>query len=302
MHHDGGTWVLLLAAGEGSRLRTLTTTGIGASVPKQFCSLQGGPSLLHAALDRAQALTRTKNIFAIVAAQHARWWRTQLKGLPSKNVIVQPHDRGTANGILLPLLRLQERAPRARIVILPSDHHVRGEAVLEQSIREGLDALRRGPHVSVLLGLTPEDADSQQGYIVPGDEDDWRRRRVAQFIEKPTTAQARELMSRGALWNAFIMVSSVEALLALFSQHVPEVLKVMQAVVRLDGESGGAEGAIAKLYQELPMLDFSRDILEKQSSSLRVQPVPPCGWSDLGIPERVAHARHRAPGRADVGL
>jgi alkanesulfonate monooxygenase SsuD/methylene tetrahydromethanopterin reductase-like flavin-dependent oxidoreductase (luciferase family) len=46
------------------------------------------------------------------------------------------------------------------------------------------------------------------------------------------------------------------------------------------------------------MLDFSRDILQGQESTLRVLKVADCGWSDLGTPERVAEAlaRHEARG------
>jgi len=36
----------VLAAGEGARLRTLTTDASGTAIPKQFCSLHGGTSLL----------------------------------------------------------------------------------------------------------------------------------------------------------------------------------------------------------------------------------------------------------------
>jgi len=52
----GGTWAVVLAAGEGSRLRALTTTSSGIAVPKQFCSLRGGASLLEEALQRAAAV------------------------------------------------------------------------------------------------------------------------------------------------------------------------------------------------------------------------------------------------------
>jgi len=48
----GRNWVILLAAGEGNRLRRLTMDGSGTRVPKQFCSLRNGPSLLHHALRR----------------------------------------------------------------------------------------------------------------------------------------------------------------------------------------------------------------------------------------------------------
>lgn len=53
MRAIGNTWAIVLAAGDGHRLQCLTTTAAGVSVPKQFCSLQGGRSLLHCALQRA---------------------------------------------------------------------------------------------------------------------------------------------------------------------------------------------------------------------------------------------------------
>jgi hypothetical protein len=40
-------------------------------------------------------------------------------------------------------------------------------------------------------------------------------------------------------------------------------------------------------YQRLPLLDFSRDILQHQTARLSVLPVPRCGWNDLGTPRRV---------------
>ncbi len=47
-HSDAGhNWALVLAAGEGSRLQSLTMTASGVAVPKQFCSLGGDQSLLQ---------------------------------------------------------------------------------------------------------------------------------------------------------------------------------------------------------------------------------------------------------------
>jgi hypothetical protein len=40
------TWAVVLAAGDGSRLSTLTRDSAGVPVPKQFCSLRGGVTLL----------------------------------------------------------------------------------------------------------------------------------------------------------------------------------------------------------------------------------------------------------------
>ena len=45
--------------------------------------------------------------------------------------------------------------------------------------------------------------------------------------------------------------------------------------------------ARSSLYDRLPELDFSRDLLEGRAADLCVLRVPPCGWSDLGTPRRV---------------
>ena len=49
-------WALVLAGGEGKRLRVLTTQPCGTAVPKQFCSLGGERWLIDEAIARAAAL------------------------------------------------------------------------------------------------------------------------------------------------------------------------------------------------------------------------------------------------------
>ena len=90
MLEEANTWALVLAAGEGSRLRILTTSPSGTAIPKQFCSLFEGPSLLHEALRRAQAVADNAHTCVVVAEQHRRWWQGALDSVPAENVIVQP--------------------------------------------------------------------------------------------------------------------------------------------------------------------------------------------------------------------
>jgi mannose-1-phosphate guanylyltransferase len=293
MSQQTNTWALVLAAGDGSRLRALTTAPSGTSVPKQFCSLHGGPSLLQEALNRALAVVSESRTCAVVAEQHRRWWEGALHALPAKNVIVQPQNRGTAIGILLPLLHILSRDLEARVVLLPSDHYVRQEALLTSAIRQALECLQGRYHESVLLGLKPEDPDPDLGYILPGSSDGRGALTVARFVEKPPAAMARELIAAGGLWNAFIVVSTALSLLGLFLARIPDIVNAMRAAQESDedGDSGGA--AMIELYKKLPTLDFSRDIVAGQESAFRTLPVPQCGWSDLGTPKRVAEALSR---------
>jgi len=286
------TWALVLAAGEGSRLRALTTTN-GVAVPKQFCSLHDGPSLLQEALHRAEAVAPRQRICTIVAEQHRRWWEGPLWSLPSQNIIVQPENRGTAAGLLLPLLHIEARDPQARVVVLPSDHYVRDEATLARSLRNAATKIRAERDEIFLLGIGPDEADPELGYILPSSGDGANGFRVAQFVEKPPTVLARSLIERGGLWNAFILAASVRAFVRVFEQRYPQIVADMRRVVEQDRANPQEPLATADLYGRLPELDFSRHVLEGAEQALRVLPVPSCGWSDLGTPKRVAEALRR---------
>jgi len=295
MSEEPNTWALVLAAGEGSRLRSLTTPPSGASVPKQFCSLYGGPALLHEALRRAQSLTVGARTCVVVAKQHRCWWEGALKSLPAENVIVQPANRGTAVGILLPLLHILSRDPEAKITLLPSDHHVRREDVLSAALRDALEQLDWRSQETLLLGIQPDEPDPELGYIVPGASDGRGALTVARFVEKPSQSAARELIDAGGLWNAFIVVSSGLALLELFRKRIPGVVTAMIAALERDRFARSPGPATIELYETLPVIDFSRDIVAGQESHLRVLAVRPCGWSDLGTPKRVSEALRRTP-------
>jgi hypothetical protein len=74
----------------------------------------------------------------------------------------------------------------------------------------------------------------------------------------------------------------------MFVKRVPGVVAELQAAIRVGSRSVGTTTALAEVYRDLETLDFCRDVLQGEESALRVIPVPQCGWSDLGTPERVA--------------
>lgn len=278
MKHRMDTWALVLAAGEGSRLRSLTRNEHGVFLPKQFCSLQGGPCLLQEALQRAAVVAPLQRICSVVAEQHRQWWTPLLSYLPEQNVISQPQNRGTAFGILLPLLRIIERDPDATVVLLPADHYLRDESVMARALRRAA-ALAHADRGSIyLLGVEPDEPDTELGYIVPASRGREGAAGVLRFIEKPNAFRARVLLDAGALWNAFIMAASVRTLLSLFDSRFATTIAALR----------GLEGAgLDAIYQNLHSVDFSKDVLQGRESMLKVLTVPHCGWTDLGTPERV---------------
>jgi mannose-1-phosphate guanylyltransferase len=286
-HWDAGhNWALVLAGGEGSRLQALTTTASGVAVPKQFCSMGGDDSLLVAAMRRAREVAAAERTCAVVAEHHRRWWQPLPLGIPPENVISQPRNRGTATGILLPLLQIVHRDPQATLLVLPSDHYVRNEEVLASSLRSAMRHAEGLRDRIILLGVTPEDADTELGYIVADGDSTGSVRAVTQFLEKPTAAAARALLAHGAVWNSFIFAAHGRALLRVFEARCPELVAEMQRIVE-EPSSPTHAAHLAELFQDMPRLDFSRDVLEHSLPSLSVLTIPACGWSDLGTPRRV---------------
>jgi mannose-1-phosphate guanylyltransferase len=290
-----GTWALVLAGGEGSRLHALTTTPNGVVVPKQFCSLRRGPSLLTQALVRAGSVAPVIQTCAVVAAQHRWWWELPLGALAKENVFVQPENRGTAQGVLLSLLRIEARDPNAVVLMMPADHYIRQEALFARSLRQVAEFATLNDEEVYLLGADPDRPDEELGYIVPAQKNADGPTSVLRFVEKPDPEQARDLLRIGALWNMFIIAGSIRALLALFDRAHGSSVALMRGAITGRKHPPVGDASLRAVYQQLPSLDFSRDLLEPQANRLQVLAVPPCGWNDLGTPQRVVETLRQLP-------
>jgi len=292
MNGAARTWGVVLAAGEGTRLASLTRDAAGNAVPKQFCSLNGGCSLVQDAIQRARQVVTSERTCAIVAQQHARHWRKALRSLPAENIIVQPQNRGTANGVLLCVLSILQRDPLARIIFLPADHFVLDESALQRSLRELTTSLAHNPDGITLIGIAPDEPDPELGYIVPGRTLSDGSRTVARFVEKPAAPFADELFEKKALWNSFIFGAAGPALLALLRLQMGTAVEQMATALAREVQEAGCR-ALAELYEHLPSVDFSRAVVQQFPSKLRVITAPACGWTDLGTPRRVAETVRR---------
>lgn len=279
-------WVIVLAAGDGTRLQALTRDRKGRPRPKQYCALVGEKTLLRQTLERAEGLVAPDRVVVVVAADHARLWEPELADHPRQNLVVQPENRGTAAAVLLGLLHVLFRDPQADVLFLPSDHFVADEEVLQRSLRAVLWRVSQQPGRLVLLGIAPTGSDTEYGWILP------RRRPfpeldlVSGFWEKPTSEHAARLRAGGALWNSSIFAVHGELLAELFAWHLPEVFRPFLGLWKALRQ-GWHQDRIQDVFAELPDRDLSRDLLERCVERLSVLPVPRCGWADLGTPERL---------------
>jgi mannose-1-phosphate guanylyltransferase len=283
-------WTIILAGGDGVRLRQLTRALHGEECPKQFALIHGGRSLLQSTLARARRWSAPERTVVVVAAEREGLAREQLRGHGPVQVIAQPSNRGTGPGILLPLTRVFAEDPLADVVVLPSDHYVRDEDPFERSIRRAVTASQEQ---IALIGAVPDHAETQYGWIVTAGRLGARRSQVSRFCEKPPLPLAERLFREGALWNTFIMVGAARQFWALGCRHLPAPIALFEAYRQVVGTSEEAR-VISEMYQHMPAADFSKDVLQK-AAGLKVVPLHECGWSDWGTPERVLESlRHHS--------
>jgi mannose-1-phosphate guanylyltransferase len=285
-------WAILLAGGEGTRLRGEVIAGERVDRPKQFLRMGQGISLLGATLERALRLVPASNVVPVVSAAHRSWWTPELGLVPGENILAQPLNRGTAVAVLLGLIHILRRDDDPTIFVLPCDHGVADERPLVEATRRAA-ALAGGMRGDlVLLGVRPTHPEIQYGWILPEVGVAGSPRAVRSFIEKPSYEAASALMNQGALWNTLIFAASGSALREAYLRVVPDVLRsCLGATART--ESDGE--AWVEFFRDVPTLDFGRDVLQRAPAGLRVIHVPECGWTDLGTPARVAAWLDRKP-------
>jgi mannose-1-phosphate guanylyltransferase len=278
-------WGLVLAGGDGRRLQELTRQVCGVPIPKQYCRLLGGHSLLEATLVRSQHFAPAERTLVIVNRDHLEVGADQLHALPHENVLVQPCNRDTGPGLVFALLSLSRRNPAATLAVFPSDHYVGDDGAFIDHARHAARIVDEHPDKVVLLGIRPDRPETGYGYITPAQR--FRTRsgtaaafRVSAFWEKPTVELAHSLLADGGLWNSFVMVFRVSRMLELLELTAPREFDCMR---RSDGEPSN----LAELYRELVPWNFSTQVLTRIPQHLVVLRVDGVHWSDWGTRESI---------------
>ena len=283
-------WAIILAGGEGVRLRPLTQRIAGDERPKQFCPLLDGETLLDRTRTRVARTVRPDRTCLVLTRSHERFYTPLLaKGQPGP-LVVQPCGRGTAPAILYGLLRVADGGSSDAVALFPSDHYVSDDACFMAHVEAAFATVEARPDLVILLGIEADGPEVQYGWIETGgpvvDGSAYPVYRVRRFWEKPAPALAETLFEHGCLWNSFVLVARVPALLALIRGAVPGLYAAFMAGWLRRSALGETE-AMRSLYARLPSTNFSDDVLGTKPANLAVMPVRGVTWSDWGDPARV---------------
>jgi len=280
-------WAVVLAGGNGSRLQPLTRALTGDDRPKQFCPLVGGKTLLSHTLMRIAINVPPSRTLCVLTKDHERYYRQELAGMAAARMVEQPANRGTAAAIAYALARVERQDSKAIVGLFPADHYYEDVATFTRTLETTYAAARRHPDRVFLMGAEPDSAEVEYGWIEPGEPLENGRTNlfgVRRFWEKPVREVADELLVRHCLWNTFVMIGGLSAFRQLVHGAAPELAHAFDLVKDFAVDE---RAVVERVYETLPSIDFSRDILARQTSHVGVVRLPSIGWTDLGQPARV---------------
>jgi mannose-1-phosphate guanylyltransferase len=294
MDTDARLWAIILAGGGGKRMIPLTRAMHGGDLPKQFAALSGYRSLLQATVDRISGIVPADRTVVVVTEELEAAAMRQLDDVPAVRLVVQPDDRGTASGLLLALAQVIRHDRCARVVVLPSDHHVPAAEPLLAAIDAAAAASRWDPDDVLTLGAVPDDVDPEYGWIVPGAT--LRRPGVRAVIRIDAPSSGAHRMPPGdPLWATSIVVATATALWRLVADRFPAHATAI--------ERAGAQGVsssrvmvrrLREPYARLEAVDY--DVaLAATPAVLSVVAFAGAGWCDLDTPRRVLQRMGNTP-------
>src|SRR4029453_3925911 len=175
---DSRTWAIVLAGGEGYRLRPLVQRLFGEDRPKQYVPLLGPSSLLKQTLERVGRLVPPERTLVVSQYDHSRYLDRELCDVAAPHVLLQPENRGTGTAVLFAAHTIRRLDPEAVVAVFPSDHSIRegagfpphssGGAAFPASVSGVSPFFERHPERLVLLGARPTAPEPEYGWVRPG--------------------------------------------------------------------------------------------------------------------------------------
>ena len=270
-----GFWAVIPAGGAGTRLWPLSRR----SSPKFLHDLTGaGRTLLEGTWDRLAPLTGGR-VVVVTGQAHADAVRAQLPDLSSQDVVAEPSPRDSMPAIGLAAAIVERRDPEAVIGSFAADHVIRHVPEFWEAVSEAVTVARTGRIVTI--GITPTHPSTAFGYIREGSElavdGAPRARAVAEFVEKPDEATAREYLAGGGFWwNAGMFVAKASVLLDTLDRYHHDLAQGLRAIA-------ADPTRLERDWAALEKIAIDHAIAEPAAAADLVAVVPASfSWDDVG--------------------
>ena len=267
---------VVLSGGSGSRLWPLSRT----LLPKQFLPLLSAQSMLQDTITRLDGITDISAPIIVCSNEHRFLAADQLQqiGVKAMSQILEPAGRNTAPAVAVAAMAAMEHDPESIILVLAADHLIRDVAAFRTTVDRAATQARAGRLVT--FGIVPDAPETGYGYIERGAGANGCFD-VAQFVEKPVAARAREFLDSGRFyWNSGMFMFGARRYLAELGKFRPDILEASRKSWEARDEDLDFCRLGEKEFADCPSDSIDYAVMEKTRDATVVE--ANIGWSDIG--------------------
>lgn len=236
-------------------------------MPKPFLDLLGtGKSLLQLTYERCKALGNENNIMVATTEQYAPIVRQQLPQLTSRQLLIEPTNRGAAICAAYAAYKIKMMDPSAVIAMMPADHAVFGEIAFSRDMGKALEVATSDQKKILMIGIKPTKPETNYRYIQYHYDSGGVVKKVKTLTEKPQIELANLFLNSGDfVWNTDIYIWHVNSIIRALDSYLPEVAELFDSGVdyyNTENESS----FLKKVYSQCKNISLSYGILEKTDS------------------------------------
>jgi len=268
---------VILSGGAGTRLWPLSRE----LLPKQLLALTGERTMIQDTAARLSGFPNATAPVVVCNEAHRFLVAEQLRemGMPPAAILLEPVGRNTAPAIALAAESARQLAgDDALMLVLPADHVLQDLAAFQSSIRLAIPAAAEGKLVA--FGIVARTPETGYGYIRRG-AGPGPVAPIAQFVEKPNLARAREFIASGDyFWNSGMFLFGARRYLDELARQAADIAEVCRqasaTAVREKDFTRVDEATFASCRSD--SVDYA--VMEKTRDAVMV-PLD-AGWNDVG--------------------
>jgi mannose-1-phosphate guanylyltransferase/mannose-6-phosphate isomerase len=271
---------VILSGGAGTRLWPLSRE----LLPKQLLALTGERTMIQETAARLAGFRDATAPVVVCNEAHRFLVAEQLRemGMPPAAILLEPVGRNTAPAIALAAhVARQLAGDDALMLILPADHVLSDLGAFQSAIRLAIPAAASGKLVA--FGIVARTPETGYGYIrsEAGRPGAGAVAPIAQFVEKPDAARAREFIASGNyFWNSGMFLFGARRYLDELQAYAPDIAEVCArasaSAVREKDFTRVDEAVFASCRSD--SVDYA--VMEKTRDAVMV-PLD-AGWNDVG--------------------
>ena len=254
---------------------------------KQFINF-GNWTLLGKALERVKVSIFDDPIIS-TNAKYLKQVKQHLKKhkIRKFKIVLEPAKRNTAPAILSTAL-IKDIPNKQPLIFLAADHLIEKVGLFNKAIKKNQKKLTKNN--IFIFGIKPTMPSSEFGYFLTN-KVKGNINKVYRFVEKPTEAKAKKIISKKGYWNSGMFYLRKDSIINNFKKYQKNIYQNCSLAVNKSNFKNNVYYLKKNAFAKNSSKSFDYAILEKTKNINAIKLNVP--WSDLGSWKEILLMYHR---------